>query len=138
MHCAGSYPKGEIQSIAQAVGKEEFGCREYNVIFLYSQNTFGIVFRTVGHIVLQVDAAFGEACTTGAIEPEGAVIFAGLCRLQLRGRLERPRLKIMDFRALASAAFVESYDDHVAQVLKLGQNWLYLLPQFRVNEQNQR
>src|SRR5258708_23601700 len=118
MHCAGSYPKGEIQSIAQAVGKEEFGCREYNVIFLYSQNTFGIVFRTVGHIVLQVDAAFGKACTTGTIEPEGAVIFPCLCRFHLRGRLERPRLKIIDFRSLSSAAFVESYYDYMEQSLE--------------------
>ena len=49
-----------------------------------AKNWFGIIFRTKDHIVLQMDAALGEAGAARTVQPERAIVFARLGSLQVR------------------------------------------------------
>src|SRR3989440_2359958 len=159
MDGAGTHSEGEVQVIAQAIGKVELGRGEGNVILLDAKDRFGIILGTVGHIVLQVDTTFGEACAAGAIQPESTIILARLrcfqvCRCFLRpfvkvmhswspGVCEPPRLSCLSPRQGSRERcpyifLFRSYDDDVPQVFELRQDLFHLLPQRRVDNQGTR
>src|SRR5713226_6289851 len=123
MYRAGTHSEGEVEVIAQSIGKEKLGGREGNVLFGNAQNPFPIILCAVGHIVLQVDAALGEACTAGAIEPEGTIIFARLSSLQARGSFVHPLFKVMQRCRFSCPSLFKSDDHNMSQVLELWKNW---------------
>ena len=68
--------EGEVETVAEAVGEEEFGGGEEAIGFADFENAEGVVFGGVDHIVLEVDAALGEAGAAGGVKPESGVVFA--------------------------------------------------------------
>src|SRR5205085_448107 len=96
MDGAGTYSEGEVQVIAQAISKVELGRGEGNIILFDAKDRFGIILGAVGHIVLQVDTTFGEACAAGAIQPEGTIILARLRCFQVCRCFLRPCVKVMN------------------------------------------
>src|SRR5256714_6910436 len=122
MDGAGTYSEGEVQVIAQAISKVELGRGEGNIILFDAQDRFSIILGTVGHIVLQVDTTFGEACAAGAIQPEGGVILTRLRCFQVCRRFLRQLVKVMHswgtHKGCPYIFLFRSYYDDVPQVFE--------------------
>src|SRR3989440_1091600 len=133
MDGAGTHSEGEVQVIAQAISKVELGRGEGNIILLDAKDRFGIILGTVGHIVLKVDTTFGEACTAGAIQPEGTIILACLCCFQACRCFLRPLVEVMHgwgtHKGCPYIFLFESHHDDMPQVFELRQELFHLLPQ---------
>ena len=144
MDGAGTYSEGEVQVIAQAISKVELGRGEGNVILLDAKDRFGIILGTVGHIVLQVDTTFGEACAAGAIQPESTIILARLRCFQVCRCFLRPFVKVMHgwspgiHKGCPYIFQFRSHHNDVPQVFELRQDLFHLLPQCRVDNQGTR
>src|SRR6478736_8698232 len=81
----GAYRKREIESIAQAISKEHFGDTEKTVIFRDLENVLSVQFGADHHVMVQVNAPFGESGAAGRIQPERSIIFCCLFRFQVGG-----------------------------------------------------
>src|SRR5262249_24518351 len=67
----------EIQSVAEAVGEEKFCGTEETIGFGDLEDLRGVALGGHDHVVLQVNATFGEAGAAGGVEPEGGIVFTG-------------------------------------------------------------
>src|SRR6266700_1991859 len=138
VNSAGPDAEGEGEVIAQAVGKEEFGGGEGNICLLNAENGFGVVFQAVGGIMLQVDAALGEAGAARTIQPVSAVIFACSGRLQRCGSFERPLFKVVQGRRFLLSILLQADHHDMPQVFQFRQNLSHLLPQAGVGKEDAR
>ena len=78
-----------------------------------------------------MNTALGEAGTARAVQPEGAVVFTCLRRFQVARSMIDPLIKVMQryFRGAQRRTLRGSSDDNdMPQILKLCENWRYLLP----------
>src|SRR6266487_1897375 len=88
-----------------------------------------------------MNTALGEAGAAGAIQPEGAVVFACLHRFQAARSMIDPLIKVMQcyFRGAQRGTLRGSSDDNdMPQILKLCENWRYLLPERSMDQQDVR
>jgi len=63
-----------VESIAQAVGKEELGDGEGAVSFGHAQDVPAVQLAAVDHVMLQMDTALWKASAARTVEPECAII----------------------------------------------------------------
>src|SRR5438105_561992 len=126
MYCTGPNAKGKVQVVAKTISEEELGGREGYVILTHAKDRPGIAFGGVGHVVVQVDAAFGEARATRAIEPEGAIILACLGSLEIWRGFGYPLLKVMHSRRLLLTALFQADDDDMSDIFEFWRNVPYL------------
>src|SRR5712692_3557073 len=83
----------------------------------------------------------GETAAAGAIQPEGAVIFARLRRFQAARRAIDPRFKIIQLcrcAAHSGSSRRRSYNNNVPQVLEFRKDWRNLSPERGMDQQNTR
>src|SRR2546421_7860286 len=89
----------------------------------------------------------GKAGAAGAIEPEGAVVFAGLRCFKVARCVIDPLFKVMlgepcghcsTRRNSSGTCRGRSDDDEVAQVLQFRKDWLNLLPDRGMDKENTR
>lgn len=73
----GSTGEREVAGIAETVSEKQTGDAEATITFVDFKDGAGIVMRADNHIVMEVYAAFGNACRAGRIEPERRVVFRG-------------------------------------------------------------
>ena len=73
----GAYRHGEGQSIAQAIGKEQLGSRETDIVFLQIQDALGIQLASPIRVAVRMHAALGPASGARRIQPEARIIRAG-------------------------------------------------------------
>src|SRR5215469_4089374 len=91
-----AYGEPEVKPVAQAVGEEKFSHAEGAIAFRDAQYAFSVSLGTHHHVVMQVNTAFGPACASRRVEPEGGVILVGglsfkLSRSRRKDLLERMR-----------------------------------------------
>ena len=73
----GTTGEGEVAGVAKAIGEKQPGYAEASIAFGDFEDGAGIVMRANDHVVMEVHAAFGNACGAGGVEPERGVIFGG-------------------------------------------------------------
>src|SRR5258708_38276981 len=83
-HRGPAYGKGEVQAIAEAVGKEELGHAEAAVALGDVEHATGIQIGADHHVAVQMDATLGEPGAARRIQPESGVVLAGWLSLELR------------------------------------------------------
>src|SRR6266571_968374 len=138
VHGARTNTHGKVEIVAEAIGEVELCGREGDVTFLNAEDRFSVAFSTVGHIMLQVDTAFGETCAAGAIQPESAIIFARLGSFQVRRSLHYPLVKVMEGCCLLFPFLFQADNHYMMQVLELRENLPNLLPEYHMDKQHTR
>src|SRR6266851_5604991 len=138
VYSAGSDAKGEGEVIAQAIGEEKLAGGEGNTRLLNAENGFGVVFQAVGGIVLQVDAALGEAGAARTIQPVSAVIFARSGGLQRCGSFQHPLFKVVQVHRFLLAILCQADHHDMPQVFQFRQNLSHLLPPAGVGKEDAR
>src|SRR5262249_10293601 len=92
----------EIKPVAQSVCEEKFGHAEGAIVFPDAQNSSSVSLGAHHHVVMQVNAAFGPACASRRVEPEGSVILVGRLSFNPDGGRRKNLLEGMRaFRRLA-------------------------------------
>src|SRR5579883_2299182 len=133
---AGSHAKGEIEIVAESISEIKLGCGEGDIVLHDIENALRVVFGAVHHVVMQVDAAFGEAGAAGTVEPESAIVLARFGRFKLRGRLFGPACKIVQRRALLLPRLAQSHHHDMAQEVQFGQQALHRWPELGRDQQH--
>src|SRR5690242_21915183 len=94
MDGAGADGEGEVETVAQAVGEVELGGGESDVVGANLEDGLGVQLGADVHVVLEVDAALGEAGAAGAVEPEGHVVARGGRGGELRAAGGEQRIEV--------------------------------------------
>ena len=111
--------EGEAQRIAEAIGEEQLGGREADVVLAEAEDRLAVKLRRPIGVGVRMDRPLGAAGRAGRIEPEGGIVGVGPGRTR-EGRLpveEGLELRLAEFERLRGAR----YDDLVDLVVGLGQ-----------------
>src|SRR6266849_3562119 len=66
----------EISGVPQSIREKQPCDAVTTVALIHLQDALGVQFRTYHHIVMQMDAAFGDAGAPGRVQPKRSIIFA--------------------------------------------------------------
>ena len=108
-HRRGAEPEGEREAVAQAVGMEELGRREDDVVLAQAEHLAREGLARHLDVVMQVHDALGLAGRARAVEPEGHVVAVRGRRVELVALCHQSRVEFGDV-AVGDAA------DEVADV----------------------
>src|SRR5689334_24170916 len=75
--------EGEVQRVAEAVGEKQLGDAEATVLLGHVEDAASVEVGSDEHVVVQVNAALGEAGAAAGVEPERGVVFGGWLRFEL-------------------------------------------------------